>query len=59
MYLQILYMPQELDELRPYPVEVLPGQLYLGNYMQACSPGVRKDLKIKGVLHVAEDAEEL
>ncbi|XP_071479508.1 serine/threonine/tyrosine-interacting-like protein 1 [Diadema antillarum] len=56
---KILYMPRELDELRPYPVEVLPGQLYLGNYQQSCSPGVRKDLKIKGVLHISQDAEEL
>nr|XP_054748851.1 serine/threonine/tyrosine-interacting-like protein 1 [Lytechinus pictus] len=56
---KILYMPQEMDELRPYPVEVLPGHLYLGNYQQACSPGVKKDLKIKGVLHISQDAEEL
>ncbi|PIK50864.1 putative serine/threonine/tyrosine-interacting-like protein 1 [Apostichopus japonicus] len=47
---KIIYMPQELDKLEPYPVEVLPGRLYLGTTAQATRAHVRKDLKVKAII---------
>uniref|UniRef100_A0A8D0GGM7 Serine/threonine/tyrosine interacting like 1 n=1 Tax=Sphenodon punctatus TaxID=8508 RepID=A0A8D0GGM7_SPHPU len=32
---KIFWMPQELDAFQPYPVEILPAQLYMGNFKQA------------------------
>ncbi|XP_072045348.1 serine/threonine/tyrosine-interacting-like protein 1 [Amphiura filiformis] len=49
---KIMFMPRELDVLETYPVEVFPGQLYLGNHMQAGSKQMCKDLKIKAVIYV-------
>ncbi|XP_002732230.3 serine/threonine/tyrosine-interacting-like protein 1, partial [Saccoglossus kowalevskii] len=49
---KIIYMPQELDALKTYPIEVLPGQVYLGNLEQSCSAVVQKDLKIKARINV-------
>ncbi len=49
---KIMYMPRELDVLQTYPVEVFPGQLYLGNHTQAGSKQMCKDLKIKAVIYV-------
>ncbi|XP_033627926.1 serine/threonine/tyrosine-interacting-like protein 1 [Asterias rubens] len=56
---KIIYMPRELDELVPYPVEVLPGRLYLGDCRQACRTSVRKELKIKAVVCLTTEANEL
>ncbi|XP_038074679.1 serine/threonine/tyrosine-interacting-like protein 1 [Patiria miniata] len=56
---KIIYMPRELDQLRPYPMEVLPGRLYLGDCQQACRADVRKDLKIKGVVCLSAEPTEL
>nr|KAF6491154.1 serine/threonine/tyrosine interacting like 1 [Molossus molossus] len=50
---KIIWMPQELDEFQPYPVEILPGRLYLGNFRQACDPKIQKDLKIKAHVNVS------
>ena len=41
---------QELDDIKTYPVEVIPGVLYMGNAEQASAPHVYKDLKIKGTV---------
>uniref|UniRef100_A0A8C7N8Y1 Serine/threonine/tyrosine interacting-like 1 n=1 Tax=Oncorhynchus kisutch TaxID=8019 RepID=A0A8C7N8Y1_ONCKI len=59
---KILYTIKEFESLRPYKVELLPGQLYLGDYKQAISPHVLKDLKLSALVnvshtsHVCEDS---
>lgn len=45
--------PQELDEFQPYPVEIVPGKIYVGNFTQACDPKIQKDLKIKAHVNVS------
>nr|XP_028564313.1 serine/threonine/tyrosine-interacting-like protein 1 [Podarcis muralis]XP_028564314.1 serine/threonine/tyrosine-interacting-like protein 1 [Podarcis muralis]XP_028564315.1 serine/threonine/tyrosine-interacting-like protein 1 [Podarcis muralis]XP_028564316.1 serine/threonine/tyrosine-interacting-like protein 1 [Podarcis muralis] len=53
---KIFWMPQELEAFKPYPVEILPARLYMGNYAQACDSQIQKDLKIKAHLNVCEEA---
>eukprot|EP00069_Balaena_mysticetus_P004559 bmy_17497T0 len=48
-----IWMPQELDAFQPYPVEIMPGRIYLGNFRQACDPKIQKDLKIKAHVNVS------
>ncbi|XP_026981920.1 serine/threonine/tyrosine-interacting-like protein 1 isoform X3 [Sagmatias obliquidens] len=50
---KIIWMPQELDAFQPYPVEIMPGRIYLGNFRQACNPKIQKDLKIKAHVNVS------
>ncbi|XP_007938415.1 serine/threonine/tyrosine-interacting-like protein 1 [Orycteropus afer afer] len=50
---KIIWMPQELDAFQPYPVEIIPGSIYLGNFSQACNPQIQKDLKIKAHVNVS------
>ncbi|XP_027965556.1 serine/threonine/tyrosine-interacting-like protein 1 isoform X1 [Eumetopias jubatus] len=50
---KIIWMPQELDAFQPYPVEIIPGKIYLGNFRQACDPKIQKDLKIKAHVNVS------
>ncbi|NXY12714.1 STYL1 protein, partial [Atrichornis clamosus] len=49
-----LWMPQELDNFQPYPVEILPAKLYMGNFKQASDQKIQKDLKIKALVNVSE-----
>ncbi|NXS05754.1 STYL1 protein, partial [Oxylabes madagascariensis] len=49
-----LWMPQELDIFQPYPVEILPAKLYMGNSKQASDKQIQKDLKIKALVNVSE-----
>ncbi|XP_053940655.1 serine/threonine/tyrosine-interacting-like protein 1 [Cuculus canorus] len=51
---KILWMPQELDNFQPYPVEILPAKLYMGNFKQACDQQIQKDLKVKAQVNVSE-----
>uniref|UniRef100_A0A8C9TTQ8 Serine/threonine/tyrosine interacting-like 1 n=1 Tax=Scleropages formosus TaxID=113540 RepID=A0A8C9TTQ8_SCLFO len=51
---KILYTLKELESMKPYPVEILPGQLYMGDYRQATSPQIHKDLKLQAVVNVSE-----
>lgn len=51
--------PQELEAFKPYPVEILPAKLYMGNYVQACDSQIQKDLKIKAHINVCEEAGTL
>ncbi|GAB5582789.1 serine/threonine/tyrosine-interacting-like protein 1 isoform X1 [Prionailurus iriomotensis] len=57
---KIIWMPQsgvmELDAFQPYPVEIIPGRIYLGNFRQACDPKIQKDLKIKAHVNVSMEA---
>ncbi|XP_049760810.1 serine/threonine/tyrosine-interacting-like protein 1 isoform X1 [Elephas maximus indicus] len=50
---KVIWMPQELDAFQPYPVEIMPGRIYLGNFSQACDPKIQKDLKIKAHVNVS------
>ncbi|XP_016002037.1 serine/threonine/tyrosine-interacting-like protein 1 isoform X2 [Rousettus aegyptiacus] len=50
---KIIWMPQELDEFQPYPIEIVPGKIYLGDFRQACDPKIQKDLKIKAHVNVS------
>ncbi|KAH3891810.1 serine/threonine/tyrosine-interacting-like protein 1 isoform X2 [Dreissena polymorpha] len=54
---KIIFMPKELDEIKPYPAEILPGFLYLGNWHQGNAPYIQKDLKIKGHINCCVEAE--
>jgi serine/threonine/tyrosine-interacting-like protein 1 len=38
---------KELDEIKTYPSEIIPGLLYLGNKKQALQQYIKKDLKLK------------
>ncbi|NXH98395.1 STYL1 protein, partial [Pachycephala philippinensis] len=49
-----LWMPQELDTFQPYPVEILPEKLYMGNFKQASDKKIQGDLKIKALVNVCE-----
>ncbi|NWT81065.1 STYL1 protein, partial [Lanius ludovicianus] len=49
-----LWMPQELDTFQPYPVEILPEKLYMGNFKQASDKQIQRDLKIKALVNVCE-----
>ncbi|XP_056592997.1 serine/threonine/tyrosine-interacting-like protein 1 [Triplophysa dalaica] len=52
---KILYTIRELESLKPYPVEILPGQLYMGDYIQATNPEILKDLKLKALVNVSDE----
>lgn len=55
----LLPLPQELDAFQPYPAEIIPGKLYLGNFRQACDPKIQKDLKIKAHVNVSMETGPL
>ncbi|XP_008056229.1 serine/threonine/tyrosine-interacting-like protein 1 [Carlito syrichta] len=50
---KVIWMPQELDAFQPYPIEIMPGKIFLGNFNQACDPKIQKDLKIKAHVNVS------
>ncbi|XP_067393906.1 serine/threonine/tyrosine-interacting-like protein 1 isoform X2 [Emydura macquarii macquarii] len=50
---------QELDAFQPYPVEILPAQLYMGDCRQACDQQIQKDLKIKAQVNISEEIATL
>ncbi|XP_005396864.1 PREDICTED: serine/threonine/tyrosine-interacting-like protein 1 isoform X2 [Chinchilla lanigera] len=52
---KIIWMPQELDEFQPYPIEIVPGRIFLGDFSQACNPKVQKDLRISAHVNVSMD----
>ncbi|OXB64733.1 hypothetical protein ASZ78_016260 [Callipepla squamata] len=56
---KMLWMPQELDNFQLYPVEILPGKLYMGNFKQACDQQIQKDLKIKAQVNISEQPAAL
>ncbi|NWX14888.1 STYL1 protein, partial [Aegotheles bennettii] len=56
---KILWMPQELDSFQLYPVEILHGKLYMGNFKQACDQQIQKDLKIKAQVNISEQPATL
>lgn len=54
---KIIFMPKEMDEIKPYPCEIIPGFLYLGDWRQGNAPYVQKDLKIKAHINCCVEAE--
>ncbi|XP_064231755.1 serine/threonine/tyrosine-interacting-like protein 1 isoform X5 [Aotus nancymaae] len=48
-----LHVKKELDAFQPYPIEIVPGKVFLGNFSQACDPKIQKDLKIKAHINVS------
>ncbi|XP_031194091.1 serine/threonine/tyrosine-interacting-like protein 1 isoform X2 [Mastomys coucha] len=50
---KIIWMPQELDAFQPYPIEILPGRIFLGKISQACNAKMHKDLKIKAHVNIS------
>lgn len=56
---KIFYMPRELEDFKPYPVEILPAKLYMGTYEQACSKQMQKELKIRAQINVSEEVGTL
>ncbi|XP_003500979.1 serine/threonine/tyrosine-interacting-like protein 1 isoform X1 [Cricetulus griseus] len=53
---KIIWMPQELDAFQPYPIEIIPGKIFLGKFSQACNARIHKDLKIKAHVNVSMEA---
>ncbi|XP_005080426.1 serine/threonine/tyrosine-interacting-like protein 1 isoform X2 [Mesocricetus auratus] len=53
---KIIWMPQELDAFQPYPVEIIPGKIFLGKFSQACNARIHKDLKIKAHVNISMEA---
>lgn len=52
-------LTQELENLTIYPVEVIAGQLYMGDQQQGADLEILRDLKIKAVVNISEsDAQE-
>ncbi|WAR01143.1 STYL1-like protein [Mya arenaria] len=47
----------ELDEIKPYPAEIITGFLYLGDWRQGNASYVQKDLKIKAHINCCVEAE--
>nr|XP_056712971.1 serine/threonine/tyrosine-interacting-like protein 1 isoform X2 [Euleptes europaea] len=54
---KIFWMPRELEDVLPYPVEIVPGKLYMGNYIQACHQQIQKDLHIQAHVNVSEEVD--
>nr|XP_055148781.1 ion channel TACAN isoform X5 [Symphalangus syndactylus] len=50
-----LLVKKELDAFQPYPIEIMPGKVFIGNFSQACDPKIQKDLKIKAHVNVSMD----
>ncbi|GCB65380.1 hypothetical protein scyTo_0013451 [Scyliorhinus torazame] len=53
----LFYLPQELDAFEPYPIEIIPAKLYMGNFKQATNQQVQKDLKFKAYLNLCKAKE--
>ncbi|XP_060115509.1 serine/threonine/tyrosine-interacting-like protein 1 [Heteronotia binoei] len=56
---KVFWMPQELEEILPYPVEIIPSKLYMGKYKQACNRQIQKDLRIIAHINVTEEKDLL
>nr|XP_056712972.1 serine/threonine/tyrosine-interacting-like protein 1 isoform X3 [Euleptes europaea] len=50
-------MKQDPSDVLPYPVEIVPGKLYMGNYIQACHQQIQKDLHIQAHVNVSEEVD--
>ncbi|KAM4700772.1 serine/threonine/tyrosine-interacting-like protein 1 [Discoglossus pictus] len=56
---KVFWMPQELDDFQPYPIEIIPGLLYLGTRRQANDRHIQKDLKVTSQVNVTLDSTNI
>lgn len=56
---KIIYMARELDVIDTYPVEVIPGFLYLSTFQQSQDKKIIKDLKVKANVIVAKETDAI
>ncbi|XP_040192791.1 serine/threonine/tyrosine-interacting-like protein 1 [Rana temporaria] len=56
---KVFWMPQEIDDFLPYPIEIIPGLLYMGDHRQANDHHIQKDLKIKSEVNVSLEPTQL
>lgn len=54
MIVYICGLPQELESLKIYPVEILAGLLYMGDEKQSMDFTLIKDLKIGAIVSISE-----
>ncbi|XP_061595226.1 serine/threonine/tyrosine-interacting-like protein 1 [Cololabis saira] len=54
---KILYTIMELENLLIYPVEIIAGQLFMGDQAQSEDAGILKDLKISAIVDISDVAE--
>ncbi|XP_068124766.1 serine/threonine/tyrosine-interacting-like protein 1 isoform X1 [Hyperolius riggenbachi] len=50
---KVFWMPQEIDDFQPHPIEIIPSLLYLGDCRQANDRHIQKDLKIKSQVNIS------
>ncbi|CAH1801705.1 unnamed protein product [Owenia fusiformis] len=55
---KILFMPREMDEMKTFPIEIMPGLLYVGNARQGNAAYIQKDLKVQGHINCCVEAGE-
>ena len=48
-----------MDDVKTYPLEIIPGLLYLGNWQHGNSAYIQKDLKMKGHINCCVEEETL
>ncbi|KAM9846469.1 serine/threonine/tyrosine-interacting-like protein 1 [Aulostomus maculatus] len=51
---KLLYTITELENIKTYPVEVIAGQLFMGDLKQGTDPGIIRDLKISAVISISQ-----
>ncbi|KAM9320902.1 serine/threonine/tyrosine-interacting-like protein 1 [Gastrophryne carolinensis] len=56
---KVFWMPQEVDNFQPYPIEIIPGLLYMGDHRQATDRHIQKNLKIKSQVNVSLEPTHL
>lgn len=54
MIVYICWLPQELESLKIYPVEIIAGLLYMGDEKQSMDSTLLKDLKIGAIVSISE-----
>ena len=59
IHIHCYFYSQEYDEIKTYPIEVIPGFLYLGTLAQGNAAYIQKDLKVRGHVNCSEEAETL
>lgn len=53
-----IYMPRELDEIKTYPSEIIPGLLYLGNIRHGTEPYIKKHLKLGSYIDCSSENKD-
>lgn len=55
---KIIYMPRELEEIRTYPSEIIPGLLYLGDLRHGTEAYIKKHLKLGAFVDCTSEKSE-